>query len=56
MLATLTIHLKVPVPEFPEIVALPAFAAYRRDHDRGGAGTFDVFSCGPYRLDGPWEA
>jgi len=54
--ATLTIHLKVPVPEFPEIVALPAFAAYRRDHDRGGAGTFDVFSCGPYRLDGPWEA
>jgi peptide/nickel transport system substrate-binding protein len=54
--ATLTIRLKVPVPEFPEIVALPAFAAYRQDHDRGGAGTFDVFSCGPYRLDGGWEA
>ncbi len=54
--ATLTMRLKVPVPDFPEIVALPAFAAYRRDHDRGGAGTFDVFSCGPYRLDGAWEA
>jgi len=53
--STLTLRLKVPVPDFPHIVALPAFAAARRDHDRGGAGTFDVFSCGPYRLDGGWE-
>ncbi len=53
--ATITIRLKVPVPDFPVIAALPVFAAFRQDHDRGGAGTFDVFSCGPYRLDGVWE-
>lgn len=52
----LTIRLKVPVPDFPQIVALPAFAPYRQDQDRGASGTFEVFSCGPYRLDGTWEA
>ncbi|MFZ1285583.1 MAG: ABC transporter substrate-binding protein, partial [Candidatus Phosphoribacter sp.] len=51
----LTIRLKVPVPDFPQIVALPAFAPFRADRDRGGAGPHDVFSCGPYRLDGAWE-
>lgn len=53
--ATLTIRLKVAVPDFPHVVALPVFAPARADRDRGGAGTFDVLSCGPYRLQSPWQ-
>jgi len=51
----LTLRLKVPTPDFPHIAALPVFSPFRQDRDKGGSGTFDVFSCGPYRLDGPWE-
>lgn len=54
--STLTIRLKVPVPDFPQIVALPTFAPYRQDRDHGAASAFEVFSCGPYRLEGGWEA
>jgi peptide/nickel transport system substrate-binding protein len=53
---TITFRLKVAVPDFPQVVALSAFAAYRADKDRGGAGGFDVFSCGPYRLEKGWSS
>ncbi len=53
--ATLTVRLKAPEADFPAIAALPAFAAYRADHDRGADGILDIFSCGPYQLDGAWE-
>lgn len=52
---TLTLRLRATEPDFPHILALPVFAAHRADHDRGAAGTLDVFSCGPYRLEAPWE-
>ena len=53
---TITFRLKVAVPDFPHVVAMPAFAPYRADKDRGAAGGFDVFSCGPYRLEKGWSS
>ena len=53
--AKLTLRLKVPTPDFPQIVAMPVFSPFRQDRDRGASGTFDAYSCGPYRLDGVWE-
>lgn len=52
----LTFKLKVAVHDFPHIVALPIFAPARADKDGREKGALDVFSCGPYRLDGTWEA
>jgi peptide/nickel transport system substrate-binding protein len=54
--STLTLRFRRPWPDFPyAAAALRAFDPYRRDHDRGGKSKFDVFSDGPYRLDGSWD-
>ena len=54
--STLTLRFRRPWPDFPYAAAsLRAFDPYRRDHDRGGKSRFDVFSNGPYRLDGAWN-
>lgn len=50
----ITFRLKLAVPDFPAIVALPVFAPYRAAVDRGAQGGLDVHSCGPYRLAAPW--
>ncbi len=52
----ITFKLKVAVHDFPQIVALPIFAPARADKDGRERSALDVFSCGPYRMDGPWEA
>ncbi|MGA8045600.1 MAG: ABC transporter substrate-binding protein [Dermatophilaceae bacterium] len=50
----LTIRLSEPVADFPGMVSTPGFAAYRESADTGGAGTYTVFSAGPYTLSGAW--
>lgn len=51
----ITFRLKVPTYDFDKAVSLPAFGPVRQDQDRGGAGTFSIFSCGPYMMEGEWE-
>ena len=54
--STLTLRFRRPWPDVPyAAAALRAFDPYRRDRDRGGKSKFDVFSNGPYRLDGAWN-
>lgn len=53
---TLTFHLNRPVPDFNQAVYLPAFAPYRQDQDHGDKSNFDVFSDGPYKLQGKWNS
>ena len=50
----LTIRLSEPVADFPGMVSTPGFAAYKESEDRRGAGTYTVFSAGPYTLSGAW--
>ncbi|HET7305599.1 MAG TPA: ABC transporter substrate-binding protein [Segeticoccus sp.] len=52
---TLTFHLNRSVPDFNQTVYLPAFAPYRKDLDHGDKSNFDVFSSGPYKLEGKWN-
>ncbi|HET8599866.1 MAG TPA: ABC transporter substrate-binding protein [Segeticoccus sp.] len=52
---TITFHLNRPVPDFNQAVYLPAFAPYRKDQDHGDKSNFDVFSDGPYKLQGKWN-
>jgi peptide/nickel transport system substrate-binding protein len=52
-----TIKLKLvrPVPDFNQVVALPAFAPVRSDQDRGARSATEIFSNGPYLLKGTWQ-
>ena len=51
---TLTIRLSEPVADFPGMASTLGFAAYKQSADRGAAGTYAVFSAGPYTLSGAW--
>jgi peptide/nickel transport system substrate-binding protein len=52
---TITFHLSKDVPDFNQVVALPAFAPVRPDKDHGAASVTDIFSDGPYMLKGAWQ-
>jgi peptide/nickel transport system substrate-binding protein len=52
---TITFKLARPAPDFNQVVALSAFAPVRSDQDRGARSVTDVFSDGPYMLQGPWR-
>lgn len=52
--STITFRLKAPTYDFGSTVALAAFAPVRKDHDLRAAGSFSVFSAGPYMLEGDW--
>ena len=53
---TITYHFKKPWPDFPlAIAALAAFDPYRADQDQGDKSDLQVFSNGPYMLDGEWN-
>lgn len=54
--ATITFDLSSPVSDFNEMVTQPAFAPVKKDKDKAGEGTFEVFSNGPYKLSAPWRA
>jgi peptide/nickel transport system substrate-binding protein len=53
---TLGVRLNQPVPDFNRMVTLPAFGAFRADHDQGAGSNFAVFSNGPYMLKGAWTS
>ena len=53
---TISFRLARPVPDFGQVVALPAFAPVRSDKDRGALAATDIFSNGPYLLKGAWTA
>ena len=48
----ITYHLNKPVPDFNYAVAMTAFAAARPDKDKGAKGFLNIFSDGPYKLQG----
>jgi peptide/nickel transport system substrate-binding protein len=53
---TITYRFRKPWPTFPlAIAALHAFAPYRADQDKGDKSDLEVFSNGPYMLDGEWN-
>ncbi|MEO7060065.1 MAG: ABC transporter substrate-binding protein [Lapillicoccus sp.] len=53
----LTLHFKKPWADFNQATAsLAAFSPVRKDKDKGAASLFDVFSNGPYMLQGTFDA
>jgi peptide/nickel transport system substrate-binding protein len=53
---TVTFHFNKPWADFNYAVAsLSAFDPFRADKDQGDKSNFDVFSDGPYKLQGTWE-
>lgn len=53
---TITFNLKQPVNDFNMAVTMTAFAAFRKDKDQGDKSNYDIFSNGPYKLQGTWTA
>ncbi len=52
---TITYHFKKPWPDFNlAIAALRAFDPYRKDKDHGNKSNYQIFSDGPYKLQGKW--
>jgi peptide/nickel transport system substrate-binding protein len=51
---TITFRLAKAMPDFNQLVALPAFGPVRADKDRGALSATQIFSNGPYMLRGPW--
>ncbi|MGH3413489.1 MAG: ABC transporter substrate-binding protein [Marmoricola sp.] len=50
---TITYHFKKPWPDFPEAVAaLNMMDPYRKDKDQGNKSNYQIFSNGPYKLQG----
>jgi len=53
----LTLHFSKPWPDFNYAAAtLRCFDPYRKDKDQGERSAYQVFSNGPYKLDGKWDA
>jgi len=53
---TLTFHLKKPVGDFDlaSSGALAVFAPFKASQDKGAQSNFQIFSSGPYMLQGKW--
>ena len=53
---TITYNFNKPWPDFPlAIAALHMMDPYRQDKDQGDKSNFQIFSNGPYKLDGAWS-
>jgi len=52
---TITFTLSRALSDFNEMVSQPAFGPVKESADAGADGTYTVFSCGPYTLEGVWE-
>ncbi len=50
----ITFTLSAPVSDFNEMLTQPAFGPVKKSADRGADGAYDVFSSGPYMLEGEW--
>ena len=53
---SITFHLKKPVADFNSALYLPAFAPYKESQDHGDKSNYEVFSDGPYMLEGKWNS
>jgi len=54
--STITYNFNKPWPDFPlAIAALHMMDPYRQDKDQGDKSNFQIFSNGPYKLDGAWS-
>ncbi len=54
---TITYHFNKPFPDFPlSIASLLSWDPYRQDQDHGDKSNYAVFSDGPYKLEGKWDA
>jgi len=53
---TITYHFKQPWPDFPlAIAALHMMDPYRQDKDQGDKSNYQIFSNGPYQIQGSWD-
>jgi len=52
---TVRFRLSIPMLDFNQVVASPAFAPFKESKDEGKDGTYAVYSAGPYRLKGSWD-
>jgi peptide/nickel transport system substrate-binding protein len=53
---TITYHFKKPWADFPLAVAsLHMMDPYRQDKDQGDKSNYQIFSNGPYKLEGAWD-
>jgi peptide/nickel transport system substrate-binding protein len=53
---TITYNFNKPWPDFPlAIAALHMMSPYREDMDKGNSSNYQIFSNGPYMLDGTWD-
>jgi peptide/nickel transport system substrate-binding protein len=53
---TITYRFNKPWPDFPlAIAALHMMSPYRADMDKGDKSNYQIFSNGPYMLDGEWD-
>jgi len=54
--STITYHFKKPWADFPlAIAALHMMDPYRADKDQGDKSNYQIFSNGPYKLEGAWD-
>lgn len=54
---TITYRFNKPWPDFAHAVASLAFAhPYRQDMDKGNGSNYQIFSNGPYKLEGTWKS
>ena len=53
---TITYRFNKPFPDFPlAIASLLIFNPFREDKDQGEKSNYQIFSNGPYKLDGKWK-
>ncbi|PKQ32386.1 MAG: ABC transporter substrate-binding protein [Actinobacteria bacterium HGW-Actinobacteria-2] len=51
---TITFKMAQPTGDFNMAATMTAFGAFRADKDNGDKSNFEIFSNGPYKLDGAW--
>jgi peptide/nickel transport system substrate-binding protein len=51
---TITFKMAKATGDFNMATTMTAFGAFRADKDNGDKSNFDIFSDGPYKLDGAW--
>ncbi len=51
----ITFKLNQPVMDFNSTITMTAFGAFREDKDQGDKSNYQIFSNGPYKLEGTWS-
>ena len=50
----ITFKMSKPSGDFNQAITMTSFGAFRKDKDQGDKSNFQIFSNGPYKLDGTW--